>query len=278
MRSIILSFIGLLLVSGKLEAELHKIQILLTNPRTLSTAFERSMMVRGDHKILHEPWESSYIYHQGNYDLFSQMPPHEIIEAKNYKEVKALIYKYATNSPVFIKDMIWCMTEEFLNDEDLLSDPNVVIAFLIRDPSYSIESYFLKSFVVEKLSPEKTFESTRTLFRFDALVAIAEKYRQIRGKLPIIIESEDLCLNPQETLMAYCQQAGIPFMPEMLSWEAGMPEEWKHYADWHLDAAKSTGFFVPKRHEPKPRFSLISNEYLPLSSKYIRNRCLSISN
>jgi hypothetical protein len=262
-RIIVLSFLGLLLVTGQLKAEFHKIQILLTNPRTVSTAFERSMMVRGDHKILHEPWETSYVYHCGNRDLFNETPPTELIEAKNYEEVKALIYKYAKNSPVFVKDMIWCMAEEFLQDDEILSNPNVVIAFLIREPSKSIESLFMKGLVIEKLSPEKMLESIRTYFRLDALVAIAEKYRHIRGKWPIIIESEELCLDSKKTLTAYCQQAGIPFMLEMLNWKPEMPDEWKHYASWHLDAAESSSFFIPKRHEAKQQFSMVAAKYVP---------------
>jgi hypothetical protein len=250
----------MLLINGWINAAQQPIQILLTTPRTVSTAFEKSIMSRGDYKVLHEPWESSYMFHHDNHHVFSKMPSRELIEVKNYREVKALIYQYASKSPVFIKDMIWCMAEEFLQDQALLSDPNVQIAFLIRDPAKSMESYFLKS--LEQLSPNKSLEWTKTVFRYDALVKIAEKYKQIKGKWPIIIESENLCRNPEETLKAYCKKVNMDFMPGMLAWQPEMHEEWKHFANWHTDAANSSGFYVPKRDETKKRFSEVSIQYV----------------
>ena len=59
-RWLITALIGL--SCSKINAEEHKIQIMMTVPRTVSTAFERSMMARGDHKVFHEPWNSEYVY------------------------------------------------------------------------------------------------------------------------------------------------------------------------------------------------------------------------
>jgi hypothetical protein len=44
-------FLALIMFSGLLNAGHHKIQMMLTVPRTVSTAFEKSMMARGDHKV-----------------------------------------------------------------------------------------------------------------------------------------------------------------------------------------------------------------------------------
>lgn len=258
------------LLTFQLRSENHKIQIMLTNPRTVSTAFEKSMMARGDHKVFHEPWVSSYMYHSGNPDVFSQLPPQELIEAKNYEEVKALIYRYAAQKPVFLKDMIWCMGKEILQDDALLSDPNVVLIFLIRDPALSIESFFMKG--MEKMPVDRILEFTPAVFRYQDLVPIAEKYRAIRGIWPVIVEAEDLCTNPHSTMKAFCTQAGINYLPAALSWEEGMPEEWKHLATWHLDAADSKGFFIPKRDEIKTRFSLVPQQYAPYLESIYQNQ------
>lgn len=219
------------------------------------------MISRGDHKIFHEPWVTSYMYRNGMRDIFSRTPSREIIDTKNYQDVKALIYSYAVHQPVFLKDMIWCMGEEFLNDEALLSDPSVFLTFLIRDPAISIQSWFLKG--EEKMSFERTLEIIHSLFRYDYLVRIAEKYREIRGVWPIIIEAEDLCSHPQATIKAFCERACLPFLPEALFWEKGMPEEWEHLRIWHLDAANSSHFFVPTHDEIKGYFSLTSPEFIP---------------
>ncbi len=245
-----------------LGAENHKIQIMLTNPRTVSTAFEKSMMARGDHKVFHEPWVSSYMYHAGDIDVFSQLPPQELIEAKNYEEVKALIYRYAKQKPVFLKDMIWCMGEKILSDDELLANPHVILTFLIREPALSIESFFLKG--LQRMPLDKILEFTRDVFRHEDLVRIAKKYREIRGEWPVIVEAEDICSRPHSAMKAFCQQVGIAYIPQALSWEEGMPEEWKHLASWHLDAADSKGFFVPKRDELKSRFSMVPKEYVSI--------------
>ena len=60
-----------------LEAQAHKIEIMMTVPRTVSTAFERSMMARGDHKVFHEPWNSEYVYRK----QLGTTPALEIAEA-----------------------------------------------------------------------------------------------------------------------------------------------------------------------------------------------------
>lgn len=239
----------------------HSIQILLGCPRTVSTAFEKAMISRGDFKVLHEPWESSYMYHSGFFHIFDKLPLQEYIEAKNYNEVKALIYRHSSRTPVFVKDLIWCMPDEFLNDLALMGDPNVHLAFIIRDPAKSIESYYHKS--LEFTTPEETLKWIKRVFCYDALLKIASRYKQLNGVWPLVIESEMLCQQPEETLKKYCRYVGMEFTPKMLSWSEEMHEEWKHYGNWHLDAASSTGFFVPKRNESEMRFAGIPAQYIP---------------
>lgn len=249
-------FLAMIMLNGLLSAGHHKIQMMLTVPRTVSTAFEKSMMARRDHKIFHEPFDTSYFYHKGHHEILSQQPPQELIEAKNYAEVKALIYRHAEQRPVYFKDMIWCVENEILNDDELFADPDVIITILIRDPGCAIESWYEELTTVGILNEPD-------VFRYNALVKLAEKHHQVRGKWPIIIEAEDLCNDPEATMQAYCRQAGISYMPEALSWEEGMPEEWKPLSNWHRDAADSRNFHVLKRNGEKPSFSKIPASYVP---------------
>jgi hypothetical protein len=226
---------------------------MMTVPRTVSTAFERSMMARGDHKVFHEPWNSEYIYR----NHLGSAPSEELIQAGGYEGVKELFYKYAEQKHVYVKDMIWVIQEELLNDEALLSDPNVVLTILIRNPSLSIESFFLK--ISKGADLDQATEITRWVFRYDALVRLAEKYHKIRGEWPLIVEAEELCTIPASVMQNYCQKAAIPFLPEALVWEKTMPEEWEHTKRLHEDAAESKGFFIPSR-EAKIRFSAIPSQ------------------
>lgn len=196
-----------LFIFANLTLSANKIQILLTHPRTVSSAFEKAMISRADHKIFHEPWVSSYLFHNGDAWIFSQSPSPEIMQARNYYEVRQLIYSYAGKQPVFVKDMIWCMKEELLNDDFLLSDPNVVITFLIREPSLSIESYFLKG--EELMSLKETIGCIKDMYCYETMWDIAKKYYQIRGTWPLIVEAEELCANPETVLKEYCKKVGI---------------------------------------------------------------------
>jgi Sulfotransferase domain len=260
----------LILFTTALCGQHHKIQMVLTNPRTVSTVFEKAMIARGDHKVFHEPWVVSYMYHEGNPEVFSQLPPLELREAKGYEAVKSLIYRWAEQQPVFLKDMIWCMGDDIINDVELLSDPDLILTFLIRDPARSIESFFLKG--LEKFSMEKSAEFTELAFRYDELYRIAEKYLEIRGEWPIIVEAEELCKHPKKSMKAFCRQAGIPYLESSLKWEKGMPEEWKHLSTWHKDAADSKGFYVPERDKGRERFTLIPDEYKPFVERVYQDQ------
>lgn len=248
----------LCLGSDQLLAKSHTIQLMLTVPRTVSTAFERSIMARGDHKVFHEPWNMEYIYRLGK---LHQAIPSEIAEACGYAGIKRLLYRYAEHSPVYVKDMIWAIKDELLSDSDFLSDPQVILTLLIRDPTLSIESFFLK--ISEKASLEVALELTRDVFRYDSLVLLAEKYHAVSGKWPVILEAEELCARPVKVMQFFCQEAGISYLPEALAWPKGMPVEWEPLARWHEDAAESETFFLPQR-EAKRRFSAIPEAYIPV--------------
>lgn len=254
------AFLFLALITVALHADHHKIEIMLTVPRTVSTAFERSIMARGDHKVFHEPWGGCYLYYRGM-NNFPPLP--ELLEAKNYDGIKSLFYSYAKEKPVFAKDMVWLMCDELIKDQAFLSDPDVTLTLLIRNPAQSIESFYLKINENEHVNTELAIQYTYMVMRYDELLRLAEKYHEVRGEWPLIIEAEELCVRPKETMISYCQYAGIDFKEEALSWEQKMPEEWVQVARWATDAAKSEGFFVPKRGSEKARFSSLPEECKP---------------
>lgn len=263
MANFIFSLILGLLVSP-LDATNHKIQILLTNPRSLSTAFERSIIEREDHIVLNEPWTAAMIY---RLKLNTLPLPQEFMKAETYEGIKALIYRHATQKPVFVKDLI-LSANELLNDLEILSDPNIVVTLLIRDPALSIESFFLVSNQIH--SCEKVIERAQFAFHYDDLYILAERHHKIRGKWPIIIDAEDLCKYPDKTMKAFCTQAEISYMDKALSWKPINPKDlpdsavWQFNvaSQWHIDVVKSEGFFVPKRECVKHRFSSIPKDYI----------------
>ena len=55
-----------LIILFPLFAESHQILVMLTNPRSVSSAFEKSMISRGDFKIVDEPWVASHMLYNGD--------------------------------------------------------------------------------------------------------------------------------------------------------------------------------------------------------------------
>ena len=58
---------------------------------------------------------------------------------------------------------------------------------------------------------------------------------------PVVVDADDLEENPQGILAEYCRRLDIEILPTAQNWKPGMPDEWKMWRNWHLEAAGSTG-------------------------------------
>jgi hypothetical protein len=198
---------------------------LWTHPRSISTAFERVMMERGDLNILHEPFSYLYYVHKDAATIEQQYvdPSHPT----DYPGIRAHIKAAAGHQGVFFKDMCAHGYEHLKNDDPFLQ--KLTNTFLIRDPAKAIASYYA-------MNPDVTSQE----IGLAQLCGIFEKVRQFEDP-PIVVDADDLEDNPEGVINAYCQAVGIDFIPESLTWEAGHQSEWDIWEDWHTDAAQSTG-------------------------------------
>lgn len=205
---------------------MNKIIALWSIPRSLSTAVERVFMERGDFAIFHEPF--AYAHHQEQID--DNMPHlHEVDGMpQDFAEAKEMILKAAQNKPVFFKDMPHHYNR-LIEDEAFF--PRVDHTFIIRQPDKAIISFW-------RLHPN--FERQEMLFEqvFRIFEACLKKGN---GKIPIVIDGDDLQQDPDGIMQKYCEKVGIPHIPESLYWDAGYKKEWDSFKEWHIDAAKSTG-------------------------------------
>ena len=83
---------------------------------------------------------------------------------------------------------------------------------------------------------EVGFPEQRALF--DLLTALND------GRMPPVIDSDDLLEDPAGITAAWCEAVGIPFIAEALSWQAGGdPSEhsWWDGGSFHANLAQSTG-------------------------------------
>lgn len=194
-------------------------------PRSISTAFERMMMEGGDFKVIHEPFSYNfYAKEQGAAAIGMNVDPNH---PQDFDEILAMIRREAEQKPVFFKDMSYHAIAH--TDEDFLS--MFVNTFIIRDPAITLISHY-------KMNPDFTIVEAG----FDSQYKMFEMAMKLTGKVPAVVDAEDIIEHPFTVVKGYCDIVGIPFMPESLSWGAEFKPEWKTWEIWHLDTARSTGF------------------------------------
>ena len=205
---------------------MNRIIALWTHPRSVSTAFERVMMERGDFKILHEPFSYLYYVNKDQATISQEYvnPDHPTA----YPDIREYIQASASDQPVFFKDMCSHCYEELAKDEAFLG--RLTNTFLIRDPAKAIASYYA-------MNSDVTSEE----IGLEQLAGIYNRVTKISGKPPVVVDADDLEDNPEGIMAAYCDALGIPFIPESLTWEEEHKEEWDIWKEWHKDAARSTG-------------------------------------
>ena len=191
-------------------------------PRSVSTAFERVFLERGDFKVFHEPFSASYYYStERRSNRYASKEPKE---EYNQENVLARILE-PRQKRAFFKDMAY-HAASFMSREFASMFTNT---FIIRNPTPVISSLsrFWPDFTLE----ETGYEQLHRLYGF----AVEN------GEAPAIVDASDLLRNPEGTVAAYCAKLDIPFMPEALSWEPHKVPEWEMWAEWHAEAEQSTG-------------------------------------
>jgi hypothetical protein len=206
--------------------KMNKIVALWTHPRSISTAFERVMMERGDFAILHEPF--SYLYYVKGEEATIKQQYVDPNHPTDYTGIREHILAAGEKKPTFFKDMCAHCDEFLKKDKSFLE--KMENTFLIRDPAKTIGSYYA-------MNPGVSIEE----IGLKQLAEIFILVKQLTGKAPIVVDADDLEDDPDGTIKAYCRAVGVPFIAEAMSWEVEHKQEWKIWKDWHKDAAHSTG-------------------------------------
>jgi hypothetical protein len=197
----------------------HPVIFLWAHCRSRSTAFLRMMLERGDLLVLHEPFSSIVV--QG-YAMVGEE------KVGSSAELLRLLELRSQRTPVFIKE-----TTEYRYD--VLDDPHLPYlgthSFIIRDPEPTLASHYAmnRDVTCAEVGYEHQFE-------------IVELVRRSTGRIPVVIEAEQLVTDPVEVVRHYCQETGIAFVRSALEWQPGEQEAWKRTPQWHQDASRSSGF------------------------------------
>ena len=277
MKKLILSIcVALSILATSLAEASPKIVYLISMPRSLTTAFERSMKARGDFKIVHEPFWQFNLKRELNFkDIHENEGMGKISrESKTVQEIIDAIDSLAdsSQSPVFVKDFAATTAYEFMNNEAYVKRSDVQFVFLFREPEKTILSYFR---MLRAMPEEIRFAwdpprlmSYRTLLEFYQFVA------STKGIAPVLIQADDLATNPKGIIEKVCSAVGIPFLEKSLHWEPGYQEEWHPRAGlWHTGATNSTGFVSTKNLPGKLTLDQTTEEERNLFEKiYSENR------
>ena len=214
-------------------------------PRSISTAFERIFVERGDFRVLHEPFSASYYFSPERRS--ERFAGEEMKEEYRYEKILSEILAPG-EKPVFFKDMAYYVAG-FVDREMVGRFRNT---FLLRDPRAVISSY-------AKKWPDFSFEEAgyEELYRLYG-------YAVEDGQDPVVIDAQDLSEDPDAIVAAYCNSLGIAHKPEALTWEPREIPEWNMWDGWHDSAQESTGIGKLTRKEIE----------LPEDLEEVYRRCL----
>ena len=228
-------------------------------PRSLSTAFERSIRELEDVKVFHEPHMFAY-WNQLGADIVSR--------------VAYSLVGDTAHQAVFFKDHSMHVTD----DLDILCDGPLVEfkhTFLIRHPAKVLSSH------------HKGNETSQIQFsaKSASLHPLYTLYNFVQQKLdpcPVVIDADDLLCDPEGILKKYCATTGLPFKDGMTKWEPKMFPDWEKCPNsdvWHGDVAKSSGFVQQAQPSSPPPvddlpkdFRVVVDESLPLYEALYRVR------
>jgi hypothetical protein len=219
--------------------------VLWAVPRSVSTAFERVFVERGDFRVFHEPFSVSYYFGpERRSDRFAGKEPKD-----KYRHENVLAELLAPgDKPVFIKDMAY-HAAGFMDREFAAKFTN---SFIIREPKQVLSS--LRGMWPDFTTEEAGYEQLYRLSRYSAE----------SGQESVIVDAQDLSEDTEGTVAAYCEALGIPFEPEALSWEPREVPEWKTWDEWHTDVQESTGIGEISREDVS----------LPTHLRGVYERCL----
>lgn len=226
---------------------------LWSTPRSRSTAFIRMMRQRGDFTIRTEPFEASAYYSEARIfnRLFPDNPDWNPADYNYINVLNSILAQSRDCERLFIKDhpyhFIHVAKTPFL---DLFRH-----TFLIRNPAQALPSYF-------RIWPDLTFRETG----YQAQYQLFHRIVRHTGKVPPVIDADDLVNNTEATIRAYCSAVDIPFIAASLSWDPKEAETekfpWKH-KEWHENLIQSSGI----QNTPDNSYPDI-NDYPELRSLY----------
>lgn len=202
-----------------------------SGPRNISTAMMRSFGARADCAVSDEPFYGAFLKESGE--------PHPMAAetiADMDCEWASVLARQSGSIPG--GKSVWYqkhMPHHMVGSVGIADMPHHRHAFLIRSPARVVASYRAKN---ELREPEMLgFSQLRRFFEFE---------RERSGKIPPVVDSDDILRDPASILAKLCKVLQISWDPAMLEWNKGPhPDDGVWGAHWYDKVNASTGFGSP---------------------------------
>ena len=222
-----------------------------SGPRNISTALMRSWESRSDTFVIDEPFYAHYLSvtnvdHPGRDEIVQSGETDQSVVSKG------LISDIDDSCSIYFQKH---MTHHMIPSvgRDWMKD--VVNCFLIRNPKDMILSYTKvnSNLSMHLLGLEEQYE-------------LFEYVTKINGRVPPVVDSKDILIDPRKTLSLLCEKVGVIFSEEMLSWSKGVRDTdgiWAKY--WYDNVINSTGFNIYRQKDDD-----VPSKYLGLYDECIK--------
>ena len=169
-----------------------------------------------------------------------------------YQKLKETLFQEVKTKNIFVKEIIAPAQDFLTHDNEFLISDKVQFVFLIRNPHHMIISFLNRT-----STPPPNFShriGCKATFELFDLVQKKAAHK------PLLIFSEDLYQNPEETIQRFCSHVQIPYDSHALAWQS-LGSEWSGIEEWHQNksleltqhwhgaALSSTGFSKPASYE-----------------------------
>jgi hypothetical protein len=198
--------------------------VLWAHSRSMSTAFGRMMIQRGDVSVVHEPLLA--LTQAG--EVTVPGPAGGSVQARSWPDLLTRLASAGQRRTVFVKEVLDYRYPYLIDHPDALR--GMTHSFIVRDPRQAIASHYAIKPTVT--CPEIGYERLYELFQLSWSVT---------GRPPPVLRSEQLVSDPARVVRAWCDAVGLPFLPQALRWPPGERPEWQRHRAWHVDAIASAG-------------------------------------
>lgn len=204
-----------------------------SGPRNLSTTLLRSWGSRPDTFVTDEPLYAHYLRTTGD----CRHPGYEETlathEADWHQVTDWLLGPTPAGQPVWYQKH---MAHHLLPSIDRDWIDGLTNCFLIRRPAPVLVS-------MTEFFPDPSPED----IGLPQQVELFERELERTGRIPAVIDSDDVLRDPPGVLAKLCDRLGVPYTESMLTWPPGLRDTDGAWApEWYKKVAKTTGFGPPR--------------------------------